>query len=498
MAEPNPALPAPDRQRHTAGRAFVRIFFALSLAWFVLPLLVTVVTTTPDRWFGRVPAEAHLQLRSIKHRLDRGAADDMQRLFPEGRIFAWSFYGLSLVNMATADPTDAEFRRHAVAELEALIPVVAEQAHRSPFHSPSEPVVPEGGVIPAGHVNLLRAGYLLLGGDSAPIELDFHDLSATLYGEFMASPTGSLETYAGLVWPVDNVFALESLRLHDVLYDTEYGEAGVRWADWLSEHRDPATGMMVSWTEVDGSLRDDPRGCALSWSLAVMPGFAPDFAAEQYARYRADWFVHVLGSTGIREWPPGTHGGMDADTGPIVGGIGAAASGLGIAAARANGDGATLARLLRAMEVLSVPATGPRGKSYFLGQVLLADELALWGKTIRVWDQPPSDDVPAAFESPSSLPFWLLFGIVAVASLGLVFLAGRTALRSVQALWRSDRRLSPASGFVLALHLGVVGAWLLSHAVLWPMAAAAMAGVDLLEWLLVRRRGKAWMLDDPT
>ena len=35
-----------------------------------------------------------------------------------------------------------------------------------------------------------------------------------------------------------------------------------------------------------------------------------------------------------------------------------------------------------------------RGKKYLLGQVLLVDEIALWGKTVRVWDRPAADDRP--------------------------------------------------------------------------------------------------------
>ena len=41
---------------------------------------------------------------------------------------------------------------------------------------------------------------------------------------------------------------------------------------------------------------------------------------------------------GFREWPRGVSGATDADSGPIVFGIGSAASGLGIAGARAMGD----------------------------------------------------------------------------------------------------------------------------------------------------------------
>ena len=49
--------------------------------------------------------------------------------------------------------------------------------------------------------------------------------------------------------------------------------------------------------------------------------------------------------TGFREWPVGVDRAADVDSGPIVSGIGAAASALGIAAARAMGDDALAKRL---------------------------------------------------------------------------------------------------------------------------------------------------------
>ena len=67
-----------------------------------------------------------------------------------------------------------------------------------------------------------------------------------------------------------------------------------------------------------GDVADGPRGCALSWSLAFMPVLTPDLARQQYALYRAKWFRHPWGTTGIREWSPGRSGMMDPDSGPVA------------------------------------------------------------------------------------------------------------------------------------------------------------------------------------
>ena len=75
---------------------------------FVSPWLVGLLRVSGARWYGPPPLEARAQLRSIRRRLDRGEAEGMQRFFYEGRLFAYTFYGFALVNVATATPDDAD------------------------------------------------------------------------------------------------------------------------------------------------------------------------------------------------------------------------------------------------------------------------------------------------------------------------------------------------------------------------------------------------------
>ena len=384
----------------------------------------------------------------------------MNRLFPEGRLFSYSFYGFSLVNMAVSDAEDSDFREHARRELERIIYVVEDMADAPRFQS-ARRLVPKGGIIPAGQANLLRAGYALLGGSRADIIDSFHDMSALLYDEFMKSRVVSLETCPSMIWPVDNACALESLRLHDVLYGTKYAKACSRWAEWMASHVDAESGMMVAQVSNDGVVLDGPRGCALSWSLALMPGFAPELARSQYERYRSAWFIHVLGITGIREWSPGKRGQIDADTGPVLFDIGAAASGIGIAAAKANGDTPNLTRMLRGMELLSLPVWTPHGKHYFLGRVLLADELALWGKTICVWDGPTTGNPDRFPPGPAAWPFWLVYAAVFAVSALVLFLNARATARVLKAVCQNPSRWRRRHIAVLAFHSAAIIVWLI-------------------------------------
>ena len=478
-----------DTTVSTPCAALVWAFLAVSVARFVLPWLLGLATVSGAGWYESPGLEASAQLRSISLRLERGAADDMNRFFPEGRLFSYGFYGFSLVNVATALPDDAGFRAHVLSEIERILPIMEAEVDAPQFRS-SIALTPRGGAIPEGQANLLRAGYCLLGGDDTAIVARFHESSREMFDAFMASPVACLQTYPGMIWPVDSCCALESLRLHDVRFGTNYRVACSRWEEWMASHLDAESGMMVGQITSLGEVLDGPRGCALSWSLAFMPGFAPELARAQYERYRDEWFVHVLGVTGAREWSPGREGEMDPDTGPVVGGIGAAASGIGIAAAKANGDAANLTSMLRGLELFGLPVWGLRGKDYFAGGVVLADELALWGKTVRVWDRPPASDAPRGRPAPTRWGFWLVF-VLALAATGTpAFLLGRAAVRSGCALRRASPRWDRTRIVAFAVAAAAVAGWILLSAVGWTYAVVIAAGASAVESRLLARRGE--------
>lgn len=379
----------------------------------------------------RVPAfGAERDLRSLERRIEQGAADDMRAKFPEGGLFTLSFTGFALLNVATAHPDDAALRVRTRDEVAHLLALSEQEREQAPFSSWSS----RGswrGVILEGHQNLLRAGYAMLGGDDAKIIDDFHRTSAALFAGFVRSRSGALESFWGRTWYVDNVVALESLRLHDVLYGTSYAIALERFRAVL--HVDAHTGLPVSEVTLGGArVVDGPRGCALSWLLAFTPSGAPGNA--WYARYVDAMSVDVGGMRGFREYPVGRAGKMDVDSGPIIDDIGGAASAFGIAAARAHNDGDTLGRALLAEEVLTFPSFTRYGdEEIFFGALPLTDAIAVWSRTITPWDEPR----PAP---PSSPPFFATL-VAEMAILLPVLVAVRWFLRSVKRYSASrDRR----------------------------------------------------------
>ena len=228
-----------------------------------------------------------------------------------------------------------------------------------------------------------------------------------------------------------------------------------------------------------------PRGCALSWSLAFMPNFAPELTASQYQVYRDKWFVHIAGTTGVREWPVGHEGGMDADSGFVVGGIGAAASGFGIAAAKINGDRENFAGMLRGMELLGFSYWNVRGeKHYFGGKVLLTDVLALWGKTNRVWDEKAT--VTTQYPPTENSGFWKLILVASLVSLTLTVLLAGWVNRKFRSLMKNPNRWQPLCRNVFLFDVAVVLAWIFLPWISWLGALFLMAVAGVVQNFLLR------------
>jgi len=313
----------------------------------------------------------HLQW--IRHELEyNAAAERRQRAFPEGYLFCNSFHAFTLINLAMDYPDDSRLRADVIAQLKALLERTRWDKHT--------------GIIHMGHLNLVRAGFLCLADDD-DIEDAFKEDCALLTAAYERTDCASLPSYGNLTWPVDNLAALNALCLHDELFGTDYRKYLDRWIAWMSAHRDRETGLMISqWDRVEKAPLDVPRGCALSWDIAFLGVFAPDFGASEYARYKELMGLEKGTLKGFREWPPGYSRPADVDSGPVIDDIGVAASAFGLAAAKIMRDREYFKGLLGMGEAIGLPTTDGRGRRYFAGHFLLADVLATWAKTHRRWE----------------------------------------------------------------------------------------------------------------
>lgn len=150
----------------------------------------------------------------------------------------------------------------------------------------------------------------------------------------------------GLRWPADQSATLASLARFDAAHGTHLVDAPLaQWARVMERHLDAKTGLPESEVTGRGPGAKHPRGCAQSFITKYLAEVDPALSAKWWESYREHFFVRVGPVVGFREWPRGVERKADVDSGPIVFGIGTAASAFALAAARAQGDVALAAEL---------------------------------------------------------------------------------------------------------------------------------------------------------
>lgn len=371
----------------------------------VLVTLIALVAAwrlvTPQDTTGVRP-----QLAFLRAQLDAGAGQEAQQLFPEGYFFLHALYGLAHVDLGrtAADPAeDLREARWALARLES-------PAGREPFDAG---LTPAYGVFYQGWTNWLRGGILSLAPDRA-LRRDFESASAALATAFDAAPTPYLTAYPSQAWPVDSTVAVASLRLHDKLLPPRYAGTVDRWLAGVRRRLDPATGLLPHTVDpVSGAPTSVARGTSQSIIQRFLVDVDPAFARSQYLRFRSLFVVRPLRlGPAVREYPVGTEGPGDVDSGPLPLGVSLSATAVTLGAAAVQGDGRLAGALANYGELIGVPVSTPWSKRYAAGVLPVGDAFVAWSKTARPWVAAPPAPLPPAVNRVWRLPLLAVLALV--------------------------------------------------------------------------------------
>jgi hypothetical protein len=367
----------------------------------LIALVAAVRLVTPQDTSG-----VRRQLTFLRAQLDAGAGPAAQKLFPEGYFFLHALYGLAHVDLgrAAADPAaDAREARWALAQLES-------PAGRRPFDAA---LTPAYGVFYQGWTNWLRGGVLSLEPDPA-LRRDFESASAALATALDAAATPYLAAYPGQAWPVDSTVAVASLRLHDKLLVPRYAGTADRWLAQVRQRLDPATGLLPHTVDpVSGRPTSGARGTSQSIIQRFLVDIDPAFAREQYVQFRSLFVVRPLRlGPAVREYPRGTEGPADVDSGPLPLGVSLSATAVTLGAAAVQGDGQLAGALANYGELIGVPVSTPWSKRYAAGALPIGDAFLAWSKTARPWVAAQPAPLPEATGRFWRLPFLALLALV--------------------------------------------------------------------------------------
>ncbi|WP_410785842.1 hypothetical protein [Kribbella sp. C-35] len=309
------------------------------------------------------------QLAFLRAELEGGADLAAQKQFPEGYFFLNVLYGLNWVQVGIDDPARSA---DASAEVRWALARIASTDGTAPF---DESLQPQYGVFYAGWTNWLRGGLIALGQSNAADRDAFTSESVEIATAFRTAKTPFLAAYPGQAWPVDSVVAIASLRLYDALVAPRFGQIARNWVTTAKAKLDPATGLLPHQVvpQVSGA-----RGSSQAMLQRFLIDVDPAFARTQYAIFK-DKFVTGLG---VREYPKGTTGAGDVDSGPLVFGRSLSATVVTVGAARVHRD--PLAdRLAREGELVGLPFSGLKTKRYLFGAVPIGDAFLAWSTSAR-------------------------------------------------------------------------------------------------------------------
>lgn len=265
----------------------------------------------------------------------RAAVHAQASAFPEGPVFPYVLAVHGYMSVAMAEPAQT---KAALARMETLLApaIVAVEAR---LGGPLLSLDDVGNQATwAGQLQLALACYHRLGGKRWLAERRHLDAQ---FAKALTDRQGKpLDSLPGLIWPFDTIPVLLALRLADVTAGTEQYTAHIRrHLTWLTTHGLTAQGVPFSRAAPETfAMVETSRGCDLSWRLPLLAQLEPVLARELYDAYVAQHWDSAMGFGGFREWPHGVERSADADSGPIVGGLGVSASGLGIGAATAAAD----------------------------------------------------------------------------------------------------------------------------------------------------------------
>ncbi|WP_333818862.1 hypothetical protein [Ohtaekwangia sp.] len=186
------------------------------------------------------------------------------------------------------------------------------------------------------------------------------------------------ESYPDAAWPADIVIGIASLKIHDQLFAPAYESVISRWLGKVRNHLDQHGMIPHAVHSLTGKTQEHARGSSQSLMLIFIHEIDSTFGMQQFQLYRKYFLTFRLGIPVMREYPYGTTGHGDVDSGPVVFQAGAAASITGMRTLATYNDQATACALRNATEAFGFAITRNQEKKYLFGMLPMADAFIAW------------------------------------------------------------------------------------------------------------------------
>lgn len=336
-------------------------------------------------YVGSVNQAVHHQLNHLKTVLHNGGGKRAQAQYPEGFVFMNALYGLTWADFIQDLPTSNPIRITGLEEINWVLKEL--DSKYAQMHFPYE-LNPQRGIFYLGWKNYLLGKKLILQSSrerSSEECEQFKKQCQSIYNAYQASEKTYLESYKKLAWPADNMVGVASLALYNHL-DTAIYESFIRtWLLGVQEKLDTTTGLIPHEVnfETQGVL-EGAKGSSQSLMLNFLIDLDPVFAKVQFEKYRTQFLDYRFGLPGIREYPKGTQGGEDVDSGPVLLGIGGSASLVGQRTMALYEEIEIAVGLRNCIESFGAAYTSDNEKIYVLGLEPIADAFIAWSNVVSI------------------------------------------------------------------------------------------------------------------
>ncbi|UCC95263.1 MAG: hypothetical protein JSW40_00520 [Candidatus Omnitrophota bacterium] len=235
-----------------------------------------------------------------------------------------------------------------------------------------------------GHLNLMIGCYALLNNDGR-FEALHRKISAAIARRMKKYPHRHIETYPGETYPPDNTVAVASLRVADMTLRTNYKRLIDEWVEQSKKIEYPPYGLIVFEIDIKTARPlQTTRGSNIGWNSFFLPLIDEEYAQVQFKRFKKHMLRQCIGFAAFKEYPQGQWFRADRDTGPVIFGLGASATGFSIAGARWTNDESLLTALLRSIELFGISITKGNQRKYAVAPVV-GDAILLAMKTACRW-----------------------------------------------------------------------------------------------------------------
>ncbi|HEY0741669.1 MAG TPA: hypothetical protein VGD40_09405 [Chryseosolibacter sp.] len=357
---------------------------------FLLIILISVVVinvrlrSQPEIKVERndtINVEVLTQLRGLKNALGNGADADMQRVYPEGYVFMNALYALAWTNFIAHLPKDSEYFKEGYFEISNASHRINSRGGRSTF---IEIDSANFGAFYSGWNNYVLAKKLSLLDNSERDPADvlrFLKQSENIAASFEKSVYPV--SYPGSAWPADAVVCMASLALYDKMFEPLYTRHINRWISKVRKNCDSRGFIPHAAESVTGKVTEEARGSSMSLMLIFLNDIDQALALEQYKDYRAHFVDEHFDLAFIREYPKGSSGSGDIDSGPVFFGIGSAATLAGMHTLALYNDSYSAAKIRNQVEAFGFPFTSDGKKNFLFGKLPIADAFITWGYTAQ-------------------------------------------------------------------------------------------------------------------